>query len=69
MSRSTATKTPYVERLLLTLMGPADVLDLEAPSHPFQMNEDICVHCGQPRRTHPVTRDPELGSVSTCPAL
>jgi hypothetical protein len=69
MTRSSATKTPYVERVLLTIMGPADVLDPDTPPHPYTLAEDICVHCGQPRRTHPVTRDPKLGSISTCPAL
>lgn len=69
MTRSTAIKTPYVERVLLTFMGPADVIDEDAPPHPYPPDEDVCVHCGQLRRTHPVTRDPELGSISTCPAL
>lgn len=65
----TATKTPYVERVLLTFMGPADLIDEDTPPHPYEHHEDICIHCGQPRSSHPITRDPELGSISTCPEL
>jgi hypothetical protein len=69
MTRSPTAKTPYVERLLLTFMGPADVIDEDTPPHRYHLSEDVCPHCGQPRSTHPVTRDPVLGSISTCPAL
>ena len=63
-----ADKQPsVVERVLMNFMGPADVGDPDAPSHPVFNEDDICSHCGQPRSEHPITRDPELGSITHCP--
>jgi hypothetical protein len=62
-----ADKTPLVERLLLSVMGPASVGDPDAPVREVTLPEEICPSCHKPRSTHPVTRDRVLGSVSECP--
>jgi hypothetical protein len=65
---TTPSPTPSgLERLLLQIWGPADVGDPTAPAHAFERRPDPCPLCGHDRSTHPVTRDPELGSVSQCP--
>jgi hypothetical protein len=55
------------ERLLLQFYGPADLADPDAPPRQVVLEPDLCPTCGRERSTHPVTRDPVLGSVSECP--
>lgn len=62
-----ADKTPLIERVLLNLMGPASIGDLDAPVREVDLPPEICPACDRPRSSHPVTRDPLLGSVSECP--
>jgi len=63
-----ATDTPSrFTRLLLSVFGPPSVGDPSAPVRAVELWDDLCPTCDKPRSTHPVRRDPDLGSVSLCP--
>lgn len=67
MARGTKDTPSRFERLLLSVLGPPSVGDPDAPARVVELWDDVCPSCDKARSTHPVTRDPELGSVSVCP--
>ena len=55
------------ERLLFSVMGPAELGDLNAPEPVLPDRPvDICPTCGQPRDDHEVVRSPRL-TYTVCP--
>lgn len=64
-----STKAPgRFEKFLLSIMGPAQIGDLNAPSTLVPSAErDLCRKCGQPWSLHQVIR-PSTLTLAICPA-
>jgi hypothetical protein len=48
------------ERLLLTVMGPPQLGDVNEPPPSGPPPDPVCSRCGKPRSAHEVVREPGL---------
>jgi hypothetical protein len=54
------------DRFLLSIMGPPEVGDLNAPVRTIEQPVRLCPKCGQDYEIHEIVREPRL-TYSRCP--